>query len=132
MSIVRQLAKAKAREQEKEREGDRLRDEIESGSIEVVPNRDPAPHTHDPIQDMNYRETWLGAVDFQCVQGAVAAIVPNKRGKYQKYTERERYAIGRYGSEYGATAAVRKFKKDFPSLNESTVRPVKERYEELL
>ena len=32
----------------------------------------------------------------------------------------------------GATAAVKRFKKDFPTLNESTIREMKKRYEELL
>ena len=62
----------------------------------------------------------------------MAGVIPNIRGKYEKYTDKERYDIGKYGSEYGATAAVRKFKKDYPSLNESTVRCMKKKYEDLL
>ena len=32
----------------------------------------------------------------------------------------------------GATAAVKRFKNDFPTLNESAIREMKKKYEELL
>ena len=68
-------------------------------------------YNEDPIQDMIYTETCLGSVDFEGTQVAAASIVPNKRGRYQKYSESDRYKIGKYGSEIGATAAVRNIKK---------------------
>ena len=44
---------------------------------------------------------WNQAVDFKRVQNAVAAVVPNKRGKYKKYTDQNRCAIGKYAGECG-------------------------------
>ena len=81
---------------------------------------------------MIYTETCLGSVDFEGTQVAAASIVPNKRVRYQRYSESDRYKIGKYGSEIGATAAVRKYKKDYPTLNASMVHEMKKRYEELL
>ena len=115
MSLVRQPVKANAREAEEEQANRNI-------SIEAIPNTVPAPDVNsDSFHNMTYTETCIGAIDFQCVQDSVAVVIPNKRGKYEKYTDKERYDIGKYGSEYGATAAVRKFKKDYPSLNKSTV-----------
>ena len=131
MSLVRQLAKANAREAERRRvEEEQANRNI---SIEAIPNTVPAPDVNsDSFHNMTYTETYLGAIDFQRVQDSVAVVIPKKRGKYEKYTDKERYDIGKYGSEYGATAAVRKFKKDYPSLNGSTVRCMKKKYEDLL
>lgn len=81
------------------------------------------PRVHD--------ETILGVTDFKNVQNAVDNL-DNKRGTYKKYTDQERFIIGRYASENGATCTVRKYKKQFPKLNESTVRSMKQKYEEEL
>ena len=51
---------------------------------------------------------------------------------YRKYTDEDRYKIGKYASENGSTATVRKFKSDFPKLKESTVCDFKRKYEEKL
>ena len=51
---------------------------------------------------------------------------------YKKYTDEDRYKIGKYASENGSTATVRKFKSDFPKLKESTVCDFKRKYEEKL
>ena len=56
----------------------------------------------------------------------------NVCGNYKKYTDEDRYEIGKYASENGSAATVRKFKSDFPKLNESTVRDFKRKYEERL
>ena len=46
-----------------------------------------------------------------------------RRGKYQKYTEKQRAQVGRYAAENGVQAAVRKFSREFNhSINESTIR----------
>ena len=76
-------------------------------------------------------DTGLGSVDFDAVQHATS-VLRSKRSKYNKYSDEDRYKIGRYGSENGPIAAVRKFKTKYPNLNESTVREMKKRYEELL
>ena len=41
----------------------------------------------------------------------------------------DRYKIGKYVSENGPAAAVRKFKSRFPKLNESTVRSLWQKYQ---
>ena len=56
----------------------------------------------------------------------------NVRGNYKKYTDDDRYKTGKYATENGSAATVRKFKSDFPELNESTVRDFKKKYEEKL
>ena len=56
----------------------------------------------------------------------------NVRGNYKKYTEEDRYKIGKYASENGSAATVWKFKSAFPKLNECTVRDFKRKYEEKL
>ena len=48
------------------------------------------------------------------------------------YSDEERYKIGKYTSERGPAAAVRKFKSKFPKLNESTCWSIKKKYEEEL
>ena len=46
-----------------------------------------------------------------------------------KYSADERFKIGKYASENGSIAAVRKFEKQFPNMNESTARTFKKKYE---
>lgn len=48
-----------------------------------------------------------------------------KRGKYTKYTDSDRAAIGRYASENGTPKALKKFSSDFPGISECTVRNFK-------
>ena len=52
-----------------------------------------------------------------------------KRESYDKYTPEDRYKIGKYVSENGPAAAVRKFKSWFPKLNKSTVRSLLQKYQ---
>ena len=51
---------------------------------------------------------------------------------YTKWTEENRYIIGKYASETGNTAAVRRFKKKIPRIKESTLREFKKNYEKQL
>ena len=48
-----------------------------------------------------------------------------ERDTYQKWTPNDPFKIGKYAAENGNSAAVRKFKGEFPRLNESTVREFK-------
>ena len=57
---------------------------------------------------------------------------PKRKTTYQKYSEEDRFKIGKYASENGAAAAVRKFKKSYPDIKESTIRGFKSKYEEEL
>ena len=51
------------------------------------------------------------------------------RGKYKKYTNKDRFDIGKYASENGSAASVRRFQTMFPKLNESTIRGFQKMYE---
>ena len=44
----------------------------------------------------------------------------------------ERYKIGKYASGYSAASTLRQYKGEFPQLNESTVRSMRQKYEEEL
>ena len=78
-------------------------------------------------------ETGLGALEHAEVVQTVAkaASNSNRSSAYTKYTAVQRYQIGKYASENGSANAVRKFKKDFPSLKESTVREFRSKYHEM-
>lgn len=55
-----------------------------------------------------------------------------KSATYIKWTDENRYTIGKYASEHGNTSAVRRFRKQFPNIKESTVRDFKKKYERLI
>ena len=129
MSIVRQLAKIKEKRDLLERQQNELA-EKESTDMPPAISNTGAGGT-DSLASNN--ETGLGLVDFNTVQVFVQNIVPKRKNKYAKYSDKDRYLIGKYGSEVGAAAAaVRKFKKQYPILNESTVRGMMKKYVDLL
>ena len=78
------------------------------------------------------RDSNLGELDFQVVQNEIAQKKSNRITSYQKYSGEDHFKIGRYASENGVTAAVRKFKTLYPDMKESTVRGFKSTYEEEL
>ena len=78
------------------------------------------------------RDSNLGELDFQVVQDEIAQKKSKRKTSHQKYSEEDRFKIGKYASENGATAAVRKFKNSYPDMKESTVRGFKSNYEEEL
>ena len=51
-----------------------------------------------------------------------------RRGKYNKYSSEERAALGKFPSENGTKACVKKYRKQFECLNESTVYRFKNTY----
>ena len=53
----------------------------------------------------------------------------NKRGRYKQYSDKDKFIIGRYASENGPAAAVKKFKKDFGNINKSTMCGFCKRFE---
>ena len=69
-------------------------------------------------------------MDFEAVQSEVNDACSSKRGQYTKFTDADRFDIGQYASENGPAATVRKFSKKFPTLNESTVRGLRKKYNE--
>ena len=52
----------------------------------------------------------------------------DKRGKYKQYTERDCLAIARYVEQDRPRRTARKFDKQYPNLNESTVRSYLKKY----
>ena len=79
-------------------------------------------------------ETGLGDTLTQSANAAIIREVqakrPRKRKAYTAFTAEQRATIGKYASEHGNAAAVKKFKADFEGgqLGESTVRLFKKRY----
>ena len=57
------------------------------------------------------RDSNLGELDFQVVHDEIAQKKSKRKTSYQKYSEEDRFKIGKYASENGAAAAVRKIKK---------------------
>ena len=54
----------------------------------------------------------------------------NRSPQYRKWTDKQRYTIGKYAAENGNANTLRKFKTEFPNLSESTVRTFEKRYYE--
>ena len=54
----------------------------------------------------------------------------NRSPQYRKWTDKQRYIIGKYAAENGNANTLRKFKTEFPNLSESSVRTFKKRYYE--
>ena len=75
-------------------------------------------------------KTALGIVDFQTTSNAVEKTVSGKRQKYKKYTANDRFRVAKYGMEHGSRRAARAFQKEFPDLNESTMRTFMKKYVE--
>ena len=70
----------------------------------------------------------LGEIDCDATDREIQTST-SKRKLYTKYSADERFKIGKYASENGPIAAVRKFEKQFPNMNESTARTFKKKCE---
>ena len=77
------------------------------------------------------RETGLGIVDRDGIVDSIKTV-KSSQNSYAKYSADVRYEIGTYASEVGDAAAVRKFERSFPKLNESTVRGFRKKYQHVL
>ena len=72
----------------------------------------------------------MGQVDFNQIKESIQSnSKTNRKGKYKQYSHKDRSFVGKYARENGPAAAVRKFKKDFANINESSVRGFCKRYE---
>ena len=72
----------------------------------------------------------LKASDYEKVTSNIQQAGTKKsRGAYKSYSAKDRFLIGKHASIYGTASAIRKWKKDHPQLNESTIRNFKKRYE---
>ena len=70
----------------------------------------------------------LGQVDLDNVMGELSKDEIDKHGKYKQYTERDRLAIAKYAEQNGPRRTAHKFDKQYPNLNESTVRLFLKKY----
>ena len=77
-------------------------------------------------------ETGLGLLDYESSKEANERAEKKPRGKYTKYSDSQRHAIGKYASEYSTASTLRRYKDEFPELSKSTVRTMRKKYEEEL
>ena len=72
----------------------------------------------------------MGIIDSEAVAKSVRKSLEksSKRGKYKKFTDHDRYLIGKDASFNGPASATRKWKKKYSNLTESTVRGFRKRY----
>ena len=73
----------------------------------------------------------LGVVDHEVANKATEDSLNEKRFKYKKYSDNERFKIAKYAILHGSRRAARKFQNQFPLLNESTVRTFVTKYNHL-
>ena len=73
-------------------------------------------------------ETGIGYVSHDNVCKAIKHKPNNKRKAYVMYSPQDRFKIGKYASIHGSSRAVKAFKVNYPSLNESTVRGFLKKY----
>ena len=78
------------------------------------------------------RDSNLGELDFQGIQDEIAQKKSKRKTSYQKLSAEDCFKIGKYASENGATAAVRKFRNLYPDMNQITVQGFKSNHEEEL
>ena len=76
-------------------------------------------------------ETEFGERDYEAIRNSVQKETTKEKRKNSKFTDEERYEIGKYAAIYGASAAAKKFgrSKKF-NFGESTARLFKKRYQE--
>ena len=60
----------------------------------------------------------------------VRAMLSEKKTRRGKYNSEERASLGKFASENGTKACVRKYRKQFECLNESTVCRFRNNYRE--
>ena len=80
---------------------------------------------------LSSEECNLGQIDLEAVQNEVEKATESKkqRGAYFVYSPEECFNIAKYAVENGTSRTVHHFKRKYPSLNESTVRTFKAKYE---
>ena len=81
----------------------------------------------------NQKDSTLGVLDYVATVNAIKTAATIKaRNKYQRWSDKDRYHIGKYASENGTAAALRKYKTRYQKLNESTIRDFVKKYREEL
>ena len=129
MSIIKSLEKL--RKNLDESTAEKKTESKSSSAADVVDLSKETPKIIQP-NILTHKETNHGKQDFQHVFRLAANAENKVRGYYKRYSDKNRYLIGKYASENGPVPAVRKFKGTFPNLNESTVRSMRRKYQEEL
>lgn len=127
MSIIHSLARTKESRQNATKP--------KNAACDVDLTVDDDSPTPSPINDTqpSHSETGLGLLDYEASKEASEIGAEKKlRGKYTKYSNSQRHAIGKYASEYSTASTLRRYKDEFPELSESTVRTMRKKYEEEL
>ena len=75
-------------------------------------------------------ESGLGVMDYQSCSEASTNITSNRPKNYKKWSEKERYEIGKYAVIHGSRAAERKFHTKEKPLSESNARRFSKLYKE--
>ena len=75
-------------------------------------------------------ESGLGVMDYRACSEANTSITSNRPKKYRKWSEKERYEIGKYAAIHGSRAAERKFCMKEKPLSESNARRFSKLYKE--
>ena len=70
----------------------------------------------------------MGSVDLEIAVTASKSTNEGKCSKYQVYSDSDRFKIAKYSLLHGSQRAARKFKAQFPRLNEITVRTFVAKY----
>ena len=70
-----------------------------------------------------------GAVNYKMVHSAVRKKPSKARGTYKVYSDEDRFSTGKIASICGTASTVKRWKKIYPHINESTVLGFKKRYE---
>ena len=75
-------------------------------------------------------ESGLGVMDYRACSEASTNITSNRPKNYRKWSEKERYEIGKYAAIHGSRAAERKFHTKEKPLSESNARRFSKLYKE--
>ena len=75
-------------------------------------------------------ESGLGVMDYRACSEASTNITSNRPKNYRKWSEKERYEIGKYAAIHGSRAAERKFHTKEKPLSESNAQRFSKLYKE--
>ena len=131
MSILRSLGKIKEMRNSSLSQ-DKQPEDKQPQQVDVDLTAEEPESSSSQVQLPSHSDTNLGLLDFEVASSAMKESGKNKRERYYKYTDEERFNIGKHMAEFGAASSLRKFKGKFPDLNESTLRSMREKYEKEL
>ena len=75
------------------------------------------------------KENTLGNIKFEAVQESLSKT-DHKREQYKKFTDEDRFEIGKYAVIHGSSSTVKRLKNWHPHLKENTVRNFHDKYRE--